>query len=245
MSLRNVATIAAKDLRITITKRSARLSLVILPLVIAVGPPLLARFTGAGHHGVPAVLLPRVLDAFTFYFVIVAALLPTAIASYSLVGEKVERSLEPLLATPVTDGEVLAGKGLAALLPPVAAVWAASVLFMALCDELNRGALGRYYFPSATAVLVLAVVVPLAAVFGVEYSVLVSSRLSDVRPVHQLATLAVLPFAGVYVAAEIGAVTLDRPTLAIIAGALAAVDAVLFAATRATFRREEILIRWT
>jgi ABC-2 type transport system permease protein len=99
MSARNVATIAAKDLRITITKRSARLSLVIFPLVIAIGPPLLARFTGAGHQGVPAVLLPRVLDAFTFYFVIIAALLPTAIASYSLVGEKIERSLEPLLAT--------------------------------------------------------------------------------------------------------------------------------------------------
>ena len=44
MSARNVATVAAKDLRITITKRSARLSLVIFPLVIAIGPPLLARF---------------------------------------------------------------------------------------------------------------------------------------------------------------------------------------------------------
>ena len=245
MSARNVATIAAKDLRITITKRSARLSLVIFPLVIAIGPPLLARFTGAGHQGVPAVLLPRVLDAFSFYFVIIAALLPTAIASYSLVGEKIERSLEPLLATPVTDGQVLAGKGLAAFLPPIAAIWAAAVLFMALCDVLTRGELGRLYFPNATAVLIVAVVAPLAAVFGVEYSVLISSRLSDVRPVHQLASLSVLPFAGVYVAAQVGALTLDRPTLAVIAGALAAVDAILFAATRATFRREEILIRWT
>ena len=43
----------------------------------------------------------------------------------------------------------------------------------------------------------------------------------------------------------LGALTLDRPTLAVIAAALAAVDVVLFAATRATFRREEILIRWT
>jgi len=92
---------------------------------------------------------------------------------------------------------------------------------------------------------VLAAVAPLAAVFGVEYSVLISSRLSDVRPVHQLATLAVLPFAGVYVAAQMGALTLDPPTLSVIAAALAVLDAVLFAATRATFRREEILIRWT
>jgi len=244
MSWRNVATIAAKDLRVTITKRSARLSLVIFPLVIAIGPPLLARFTGAGHHGVPAAILPRVLDAFTFYFVIIAALLPTAFASYSLVGEKVERSLEPLLATPVTDGEVLAGKGIAAFLPPIAAVWAASILFMALCDALTRSALGHYFFPNATVILVLAVIAPLAALFGVAYSVLISSRLSDVRPVQQLASLAVLPFAGIYVTAEIGALTLDDTALALIAGGLAVVDTVLFVAARATFRREEILIRW-
>jgi ABC-2 type transport system permease protein len=244
MSWRNVATIAAKDLRITLSKRSARLGLIILPLVIATGPPLLARYTGAGHHGVPAFLLPRVLGAFTFYFVIIAAVLPTAIAAYSLVGEKVERSLEPLLATPVTDGEVLAGKSIAAFLPPIVAVWTASVLFMALSDELSKGALGRLYFPNATALEILCLVTPLAGVFGVGYSVLISARLSDVRPVQQLASLAVLPFAGIYVAAQIGAVTLDNTTLAVIAGGLAAVDAALFVATRATFRREEILIRW-
>ena len=52
-----------------------------------------------------------------------------------------------------------------------------------------------------------------------------------------------LPFAGIYVATQIGAVTMDSTVLAVIAGGLAAVDAVLFIATRATFRRQEILIR--
>ena len=33
--------------------------------------------------------------------------LPANLASYSMVGEKVERSLEPLLATPASDGEIL------------------------------------------------------------------------------------------------------------------------------------------
>jgi len=241
MNARTVATIAAKDMGIVLGRRSVRLSLILLPLGIAIGLPQVARFAGGG---IPIGLLPRFLTAFLFFFAVIAVMLPVAIASYSLVGEKIERSLEPLLATPVTDGEVLAGKGLAAFLPPIAAIWAASVLFMALCDELTRGELGRLYFPNTTALLIVGVVAPLAAIFGVEYSVLISSRLSDVRPVHQLATLSVLPFAGVYVAAQVGAVTLDQPTLAVIAGALAALDAVLFAATRATFRREEILIRW-
>ena len=55
----------------------------------------------------PDVPLPRtwwdLLDSFSFFFVIIATIIPTAISSYSIVGEKVEKSLEPLLATPATD----------------------------------------------------------------------------------------------------------------------------------------------
>lgn len=245
MSWQNVATIAAKDLRVLSTKRSVRLSIVLFPLVAAVGLPLVIRYAGARHGGIPAAALPPVLDAFAFFFVIGAAVLPTAIASYSLVGEKVERSLEPLLATPVTDGEILLGKATAAFVPPIAAIWAGAVLFMALCDQLTRHTLGRLYFPNGTAVVILAAITPLAALLSVELSVLISARVSDVRAAQQLGALAVLPFAAIYVMTEIGAFSLDSAALGIIAGILAAIDAGLFFASRATFRREEILTRWT
>jgi ABC-2 type transport system permease protein len=245
MSWRNVATIAAKDLRIVITKRSIRLSVVLFPLVVAVGLPLVLRYGGRARGGIPATALPQLLQAFTFIFVVGAAILPTAIASYSLVGEKVERSLEPLLATPATDGEILLGKSIAAFLPPVTAIWAGAAVFMALSDQLTHSKLGYLYFPTATTLLIVLAVVPLAAILSVEYSVLVSARVSDVRAAQQLGAIAVLPFGGIYVAGEIGAFTLDGAALGIIAGSLAAVDVVLFVASRATFRREEILTRWT
>ena len=63
-----------------------------------------------------------------------AAILPTAIASYSIVGEKVEKSLEPLLATPTTDGELLLGKSIAAFLPPLIATYIGALIFMVLID---------------------------------------------------------------------------------------------------------------
>ncbi len=66
MSWHNVATIAGKDLRILFTKRSVRLSIVLFPLVAAVGLPLVIRYAGSRHGGIPAAALPRVLDAFTF-----------------------------------------------------------------------------------------------------------------------------------------------------------------------------------
>jgi ABC-2 type transport system permease protein len=241
MSCRNVATIAAKDMGIVMTRRSVRLSLILLPLGVAIGLPQVARFAGAG---IPAGLLPRFLTAFLFFFAVTAATLPVAIASYSLVGEKIERSLEPLLATPATDGEILLGKGIAAFVPPIAAIWIGGVVFMALSDQETHARLGRAYFPNATALLILGVFVPLVAILSVEYSVLVSARSTDVRAAQQASILILLPTAALYVLTEVGAITLDLATLAVAAGILAGIDIVMAFASRATFRREEILTGW-
>lgn len=242
MNYRNVATIAAKDMGIVLTRRSVRLSLILLPLGVAVGLPQVARFAGGG---IPAGFLPRFLTAFLFFFAVIATMLPVAIASYSLVGEKVERSLEPLLATPATDGEILLGKGIAAFVPPIAAIWAGGVVFMAASDAETRARLGHVYFPNGTAILILAVIVPLMAILAVEYSVLVSARASDVRAAQQAGILVVLPSTALYVTTEVGAITLDMASLGVVAVILAVIDAALAFASRATFRREEILTRWT
>jgi ABC-2 type transport system permease protein len=55
-------------------------------------------------------------NAFNFWFIILASAVPSGMASYSVVREKVEKSLEPLLSTPATDGEILLGKSLASFL---------------------------------------------------------------------------------------------------------------------------------
>ncbi|MFE9427508.1 ABC transporter permease [Kitasatospora sp. NPDC006697] len=246
MNRRIVSTIAAKDLRLAVTRRSIRYSLIAFPLLVSIGLPLVTRFAGHrnGGQGIPAAALPRTLDSFVFFFVIGAAVLPTAIAAYSLVGEKIDRSLEPLLATPAGDGEILLGKTLAAALPPVVAIWLSSVVFMVLSDAFTRDRLHRDYFPNASAWLILLLVVPLTALGSVGFSVLVSARVTDVRAGQQLGALAVLPFMGVYIAAETGGLTLDSTGLLVLAGVLAAVDAGLAVLSRAVFRREEILTRW-
>ena len=70
------------------------------------------------------------MDAFSIWFLIGAAVIPATIASYSLVGEKIQKSLEPLLATPMTDGEILLGKTISGLVIPLGAVYAGSVIYM-------------------------------------------------------------------------------------------------------------------
>src|SRR6201996_3480857 len=136
MNWRNVATIARKDITIMMTRRSRRLALVALPLGLAV---LFSQIIARGN--IPAYELPKMLNAFLFFFMIYTGALPATLASYSLVGEKVERSLEPLLATPASDGEILLGKALAALVPPLLVMWAGMVTLMALCDAYTRSTL--------------------------------------------------------------------------------------------------------
>ena len=56
-------------------------------------------------------------------------MVPMAIATQSVIGEKVARSLEPQLATPLEVPELLAGKTLAAALPAMTATWLVFVLY--------------------------------------------------------------------------------------------------------------------
>ncbi len=239
MNWQNVATIARKDLTVMMTRRALRIGLVVLPLGLAV---LFSQIVAHGNF--PGDSLPQTLNAFLFFFMIYTGALPATIASYSLVGEKIERSLEPLLATPATDGEILLGKGLAALLPPLTAIWAGMLLLMGLCDAFTRATLGSLYFPNWMAAVTMFGVAPLLAVMAVGFSVLWSARVSDVRTAQQLSALTAIPGAALYIALLSGAFSLDLASLAVICGALAVADTALAVAARAVFHREEILTRW-
>ena len=57
-------------------------------------------------------VLKQFISFLLIFFIIYPVVLPTVMASYSFVGEKLNRSLEPLLATPTTDSELLSeGRG--------------------------------------------------------------------------------------------------------------------------------------
>jgi ABC-2 type transport system permease protein len=236
--------IATKDLKSFIRKRTIIYTVAILPLLLSVLFPVILEISTRKSGGVSASVLPTLLPAFAFFYVIIPAIIPTPIASYSIVGEKIEKSLEPLLATPTTDGEILLGKSIAAFLPAIVATYVGAAIFMTLIDSVTYGKLHYLYYPNWGFGLILLVLAPLAATLSVEMSVIVSSRVSDVRTASQLGSLTILPFMGIYLASEIGLITLDTNNLLIVAVILAAAALVLFRVSTATFRREEILTKW-
>jgi len=211
------------------------------PFLIAI---LIPAVIGYVAHKSPAELVVF-LPAFLFFYVILAGYLATPIASYTIVGEKVEKSLEPLLATPTTDSEILLGKGIAAFVPPLAPLLGGSALFMLLMDLTTKYKLGYYYFPDWNTALVLLMLLPLALLMSVEVNVIISSRVTDIRAGQQLGALDAVPFGLLYVSGELNLIDLgDTSTLLIIVAALLVVNVLLFFVSRATFRREEILTKW-
>jgi ABC-2 type transport system permease protein len=239
--------ITSKELSIFRKKKSIFYSVIIFPLFVSIVLPLLvhslmARSGSISPDDIAALL--SVINAFAFFFIIGAATLPTAIASYSIIGEKQEQSLEPLLATPTTDGEILLGKSIGALLPPLIAIWIGAVIFMGLIDSFLFGMLGYLYYPNAVIAVIMLLLVPLAAITAVEMSVIISSRVNDVRTAQQLGSLIVIPFALIYVLGEVNAFPLTVLYLLVLSAVLVLVDAALFRIAIATFNREEILTRW-
>ena len=120
MNLDTSLTVAAKELKVLRRKKSIIYSIIVLPLLLSVLFSLFVYNEATAASGVPT-SLDLGLDSLTYFFVVLAATLPGSIAAYSIVGEKVEKSLEPLLATPATDGEILLGKSIAAFVPPILA----------------------------------------------------------------------------------------------------------------------------
>jgi ABC-type Na+ efflux pump permease subunit len=184
-------------------------------------------------------------ESIIYIFVVLATVLPSTIAAYSIVGEKVEKTLEPLLATPTTDGEILLGKGIAAFIPPVLSAWAGASIFMGLADYLllNAG-LGYYYFPNWNAGVMLLLLAPLAAILSIEVAVIASSRVTDVRGANQIAGLMFIPFVVVFFAGAEGIFAFSVDNLLIFSGVVVIVDVILFFLSKATFNREEILTKW-
>jgi ABC-type Na+ efflux pump permease subunit len=244
MDLQNAWNVARKDLKIYTKKPSVIYATVAMPLIVGIAFPLIVNYSlQRPGKALSAVATLGLMDSFSIWFIIAAAVIPTAIASYSLVGEKIQKSLEPMLATPMSDGDILLGKTLSALIVPTAALFAGSIAFMVLMDYFTNNLLGYSYYPNwhIGAILFAA---PFAALLSVEVNVIISSRMTDVRSAQQSGALLMLPFLGVFLASELGFFALDDINLAAMAGVLAAISVGMFIVAKATFQREEILTRW-
>jgi ABC-2 type transport system permease protein len=180
-------------------------------------------------------------------FLILLVLTPVAgsmsLAAYSVIGEKQARTLEPLLATPITTFELLAGKVAGALLPALALTVACFGTYLVAVALIARAGVYTVLLTPRSLAVVF-VLGPLAALAALQLAVCVSSRVNDARSAQQIGALIILPISGLLIAQLTGNMLLTLPVILFIGLALLGVNAVLMLIGIALFDRESILTRW-
>lgn len=126
------------------------------------------------------------------YMLAIPALVPVLLASYAIVGERQEGTLEPVLTTPISREELVLGKALAVLVPSIAIAYLVFGVFLAVVALFAHPGVSSAIIRGED-VLVQLIFTPLIAGWSVWLGIAISTRVSDVRVAQQLSVLASLP----------------------------------------------------
>ena len=101
----------------------------IMPLIFIAVPTILL-------FGTPAVEASSKLDhrvgLSLLYMLLIPAIVPSTLSAYSVVGEREQGTLEPILITPIRRDEFLVGKALAVLIPTLVVAYTIFGIFLGL-----------------------------------------------------------------------------------------------------------------
>jgi ABC-2 type transport system permease protein len=177
-------------------------------------------------------------------FLLMPLVVPNIIAAYSIVGEKTRRTLEPLLATPLRTWELLLGKSLGALVPPMAITWLCAGVFIAGMAVVSVTPRVFTAIVGPAWLLLVALCAPLLGLLAVAATVFISSRVNDPRTAQQVSGVVVVPLLAVFFGQLSGVLVLS-PALALgCAAVLALLAALAMWGATWLFQREVILTRW-
>ena len=184
------------------------------------------------------------LSQFMLFFVMMPLIIPTTIAAYSIVGEKTTRSLEPLLATPTTTIELLAGKCFAAAIPAIGATFISFLIFNIGISILGISSKVHAYVLSPIWLVGILLLGPVLSIISAMFAIFVSSRVNDPRVAEQISSVMIVPFMGVFMLSSFGIIALNLKSmvLAVIVCAFLA-GGLLYLGTL-IFDRENILTKW-
>jgi ABC-2 type transport system permease protein len=189
-------------------------------------------------------LVDKVLADWFVIYLVMPVFVPILISSHAVAGEKEKRTLEPLLASPVTPLELVVGKSLASLVPSLTVCLIAFALLCIGVDVVAWPLTHEVVLPNRMWLFGVLVVAPLFAFFGNGVAVLISSRVGDSRLAQQLSGLIVLPLVGLAAGQFAGFLTSGTTYYALIGAFVLLLDVVIIVVARRLFDRERLMSRW-
>ncbi|MFN8473720.1 MAG: ABC transporter permease [Anaerolineae bacterium] len=183
------------------------------------------------------------LRQFLPLFLVLPVMAAISIATYSIIGEKTSRSLEAVLATPITTEQLLLGKSLASTIPAVLGTWLIFLIYAVIVIWRAGTTVARYVLDPATLTMII-LITPLVALLALGLGVLVSARVSDPRSAQQVGVIVILPIIAIMIGQSVGLFLLGLPFVFMAAIILAILDGLVFVIGVRVFQRETILTRW-
>jgi ABC-2 type transport system permease protein len=245
----------------TLRNRLLVATIFVPPILLTVAPIALAGLIG--ERSLPPSLAEQILrqrpdwtsftpgelagafavQQFLVFFLLMPAYVPLSIATFSIIGEKLVRSLEPVLATPIRTGELLAGKAIAALVPGVLGGWVTYVAFVALASVVYGPALFGVVTDGSwlAGVFLLGPAVGLSSVVA---GIIVSARVNDPRVAQQIGGVIIVPIIGLVLVQATGTFVVGAAAYALTALLVLVVSIGGLRIGIRLFAREAILTRW-
>jgi len=178
-----------------------------------------------------------------FFLLLIPTMIAVYSASYSIVEEKLSRSLEPLLATPVRTSELLLGKALAGAIPAFVMTWVCAGVYL-LAIAVSGWARLLPYVVTANWFLDFLLLAPGIAVLSFLLGVIGSSRAKDFRNAQNLVLFIIFPVFALIAVQMTGVVWFTPLTTVLLAVGVLVVDAVVLRVAVRLFQRESIIVQW-
>jgi ABC-type Na+ efflux pump permease subunit len=238
MSRRRVRAIFDKELREYRRNGNIVYAMVILPFVFLI-QPLIQIFTlpssasATLHH-----------EHSLVYMLAIPALVPATLASYAVVGERLQGTLEPVLATPVRRDELLLGKALAAFVPSVVVSYGVYALFIAAVELFAHAGVATALI-QAPDLIAQVLFTPLLAAWSIWVGIAVSARCRDPRTAGQLSILAGLPSVAITTLIAFNVIPATLPVALAFGAALLILIRLGWRVASAIFDRERLITNTT
>lgn len=236
-STARVGAVIRKELAELRRNRLIVITAVMLPVIFLIGPT--ATILSIKASALSTTLNKRV-DYALFLPLMVSVLVPAVMSAYSVVGEREQGTLEPVLTTPVSRVELLIGKATAIFIPVAFLGYLIFGVFVAITQlaAASPVAAAVRQAPQLKAALVF---IPLLAAWAIWAGLAISTRVSETRVAQQLAVLGSLP---PVVVAALMSFKVINPTLALAAalgGGLLAIDCAACLVVARLFDRERLI----
>jgi ABC-type Na+ efflux pump permease subunit len=179
---------------------------------------------------------------FAPFFLIIPLMASSVISSDSFAGEKERKTIEALLATPLSDSELLFGKMLVSFIPSMVITLASFGVYTILFDLLAFNLFnGMLLLPNLNWVMMIFGLAPTLALASIGLTVIISAKVKGFREAQQISVVLLLPVLALVFGQAAGAIILGPLVILVLIAVFALVDFIVFSIGVKMFKREEIL----